>query len=212
VATLEAILGDRLQITVLRWLSKVRGPTSGNAIARRLGVPQSSARLALERLVETGVVTRIDIGRSAGYALNEHLAVVRSVILPLFRREDQLQAAQLHELLLASNALPARFVALFGSLARGDREYRDIDLLVVSTSREQHEALQDRLADLAARVERRFGVPLSPVIVSEADLAAGRARELVAEVRTNGIGLAGSPPAELAGIRMHAPAPTRDVA
>jgi predicted nucleotidyltransferase len=219
---LETILGDRLQITVLRWLANVRRPTSGNAIARQLGVPQSSARLALERLVEAGVVTRTDIGRSAGYALNEHMAVVRRVILPLFSREEELRATQFRDLALASRQLicafddastpPATFVALFGSLARGDREYRDIDLLVVSTSRDHHEELRDRLADIATLVEQRFGVPLRSVIVSEADLMTASAQTLTSEVRADGVGLVGSPPAALAGIRIYTPAPSRDVA
>jgi predicted nucleotidyltransferase len=220
MATLEAILGDSLHVTLLRWLSNVQQPTSGSAIARTLGLPQSSTRLALERLVETSVVTRTDIGRSAGYALNEHLAVVRHIILPVFRREDKLRVAHLHQLRRASRQLmaaadqppsapPATFIALFGSLARGQRNYRDIDLLVVSTSPRHHDALRDRLSDLAAPIERRFGVPIRPVIVSEADLAAGHADALARDVRAEGIGLAGSPPPALAGIRLSTAWPAR---
>jgi DNA-binding transcriptional ArsR family regulator len=218
MTTLETILGDRLQITILRWLSNVQRPMSGNAIARRLEVPQSSARLALERLVDAGIITRTDIGRSAGYALNNDLAVVQRVILPLFKREGQLRTALLDELAQLSWKLmrvtepPATFVALFGSLARGDREYRDIDLLVVHPSRDHYELVRDVISDLARPIERRFGVPVRPILVSETDLDTGHAHALGVEVHIDGMGLAGFPPATLAGIASYTPTSTRDVA
>jgi predicted transcriptional regulator len=63
--TLEDVLGSRVNIAVLRYLTAVSGSLSGNKIANRLGLQQSSVRLAFERLVEAGVVTRTDVGRSA---------------------------------------------------------------------------------------------------------------------------------------------------
>jgi predicted nucleotidyltransferase/DNA-binding HxlR family transcriptional regulator len=211
--TLESILGDRLNITLLRWLSNVRRPMSGNAIARQLGIPQTSARQALERLVATGVVTRTDIGRAAAYALNEDLSVVRRVVVPLFRREEDLRASLLGELVdsiqdltraaSSTSSGPARFVALYGSLARGERDYRDIDLLVVSASRDLHSFLRDYLTDVGERIERRYGVPLRPIIVAEAEVTTARVRALVAEVRAHGLGLGGEPPKALVGVRMY---------
>ena len=86
--TLEDALGSRANITLLRFLTAVRGPLSGNEIAGRLGLPQSSVRKALQRLIETGLVTRIDIGRNAGYELDQNLAFVRMALIPLFRYES----------------------------------------------------------------------------------------------------------------------------
>jgi predicted nucleotidyltransferase/DNA-binding HxlR family transcriptional regulator len=218
MSTLETILGDRLQITILRWLSNIQRPMSGNAIARRLEIPQSSARLALERLVDAGIITRTDIGRSAGYTLNDRLAVVQRIILPLFKREAQLRTTLLDELAQLSSTLvhaidsPATFVALFGSLARGDRAYRDIDLLVVHPSRDHYERLRDIIVDLARPIERRFGVPVRPVLVSEADLDTGHAHHLAVEVHIDGVALAGVPPATLVGLSSYTPASARDVA
>ena len=89
--TLEDVLGSRINIAVLRYLTAIRGSLSGNEIAKRLRLQQSSVRLALERLVETGVVTRTDVGRSAGYELDQRLAFVRALLIPLFREETQLR-------------------------------------------------------------------------------------------------------------------------
>lgn len=101
--TLEDVLGSRVNLAVLRYLSAVSGGQSGNEIAKRLGLQQSSVRLALERLVEAGVVIRNDIGRSAAYKVDQRLAFVRTVLVPLFRAE-----AKLRDRLLSSIARDSR--------------------------------------------------------------------------------------------------------
>ncbi|HXC25519.1 MAG TPA: winged helix-turn-helix domain-containing protein, partial [Gemmatimonadaceae bacterium] len=60
---LDDVLGSRVNIAILRYLSAIQGGLSGNDIAKRLEIQQSSARQALERLVDTGVITRTDVGR-----------------------------------------------------------------------------------------------------------------------------------------------------
>ena len=82
---LEDVFGDRLNMSVLRQLSQILGGVSGNGLARRLGLQQSAVRKALERLVERGVVTRTDVGRTAAYAVDDRREVVRRVVLPAFR-------------------------------------------------------------------------------------------------------------------------------
>jgi DNA-binding IclR family transcriptional regulator len=46
----EDVLGSRVNIQILRYLVAVRGGVSGNEIATRLGLQQSSARQALDSL------------------------------------------------------------------------------------------------------------------------------------------------------------------
>src|SRR5262245_21859481 len=131
--THEDILGSRVNIAILRHLSAVRGGLSGNEIANRLRLRESSARQALRRLVDTGIVTRVDVGNSASYELDHELAFQESVIAPLFRAESRLHDDLIHSLVKSVRRLTPkpRAVILFGSLARGERDFRDVDLLCI---------------------------------------------------------------------------------
>jgi len=203
MTSLDMVLGDRLNIAVLRWLAGIHTGISGNALARRLGQHQSSVRKALERLVAAGVVMRTDVGRSAAYTLNEDRAIVRRVLVPLFRREAELTET----LLAAATALaarivpPARAVILYGSLARGTRDVRDIDLCVLTSARADNERVRDALTKAAEPIARQFGLPVNPVVIAEPELTGGPARALLAEVRDSGVLLAGIPPSALAKVR-----------
>src|SRR5262245_46150035 len=86
---LEDILGSRINISILRYLTAIRVPLSGNEIATRLSLQQSSVRKALERLVAARVLTRTDVGRSAAYQFNHGQAFQRSILVPLFHAETQ---------------------------------------------------------------------------------------------------------------------------
>src|SRR5512138_1183418 len=88
---LEDILGSKVNIAILRYMTSIRVPLSGNELATRLGLQQSSVRKALERLVAAGVLTRTDVGKSAAYTFNHELAFHRSVLVPLFQAEAQLR-------------------------------------------------------------------------------------------------------------------------
>ena len=52
--SLEQILDDELDITILRWLTAVRGRYSGHEIARRTGRQQTSVRNGVS-LADQGV-------------------------------------------------------------------------------------------------------------------------------------------------------------
>jgi DNA-binding transcriptional ArsR family regulator len=217
VAQLEDILGDRLNITLLRWLASVNSAMSGNAIATQLGIHQSSARQALERLVATGVVTRTDIGRTAGYRLNDELATVRQIIIPLFEGEREVRALLLRDLataarklLMAPNSISppaALFVALYGSVARGNRDYRDVDLLVITPSPDQNERARDTLNRAVDAIPRRYGVPVNTIVLPESDLTKRGHAGLVSQVTTDGLALAGTPPRPLRDMRAYTSTP-----
>src|SRR5689334_6830657 len=114
---LEDILGSRNKIAILRYLTSVRHGMSGNEIAERLGLRQSSVRPALESLVKTGIVTRVDIGRSASYSVDKELVFTKSVLIPLFQEESKLRVRVIRDLAHECKKLTPkpRAVILFGS-------------------------------------------------------------------------------------------------
>ena len=199
---LEDILGSRTNIAILRYLTAIRGALSGNEIATRLGLRQSTVRQALERLVATGVITRADIGNSAAYELDHELAMHRTVLVPLFRAE-----AGLHDELLESLAQicvklkpSPSAVFLFGSLARGERDFRDIDLLCVAKAREKS-ALHDAVAEEFEAIRPIFKVPVSAIVVTEEELRSRKLAALKKGILRDGLLLFGMRALVLPGVR-----------
>lgn len=191
---LEDVLGSRVNIQILRYLAAIRGGLSGNQIATRLGLQQSSARQALERLVAAGVVTRLDVGRSAAYELDRQLAFSNVVLAPLFHSENQLRNDLIEALAYACGALGSELksAVLFGSLARSDRDFRDADLLFVVSKKQDKAKLHDRIAEHFESVRRRFATPVSAVVVAGAELRSPKLASVVDAVRRDGILLFGS--------------------
>lgn len=200
--TLESVLGTRVNLAVLRYLSAVNGALSGNEIAKRLGLQQSSVRLALERLVEAGVVTRNDIGRSAAYQLDQRLAFVQTVLLPLFRAEAKLHERLLDAIARGCTKLKPRphAVVVFGSAARGARDFRDVDLLCIATREDDKAPIHDGVADVFGQFQREFKVPISVVVATSGELRATRLEAVAREARRDGILVFGTAPADLSGV------------
>ncbi|HVW69376.1 MAG TPA: MarR family transcriptional regulator, partial [Steroidobacteraceae bacterium] len=201
--TLEEVLGSRVNIAVLRHLDAINGSLSGNEIARRLGLRESSARQALRRLVAAGVVTRTDIGNTASYQLDRELAFQRSVLAPLFRAEGRLSDDLVRDLIRAVRRLrPApRAVFLFGSLARGARDFRDVDLLCVVSNEHDKEPLHDAVAGGFGVIRRRYKVPVSAIIAAEAELGSARLASIIDAIRREGTLIWGVPSSELREVR-----------
>jgi predicted nucleotidyltransferase len=164
---------------------------------------QSSARQALERLVAARVVTRIDVGRSAAYELDRELAFSNVVLAPLFQSESRLRDDLIEALADACGELGSELksVILFGSLARGERDFRDADLLFIVPKKKDKAQLHDRIAEHFESVRRRFGAPVSAVVVTEAELHSPRVVSVMDAARRNGILLFGSPPVLLQNVQ-----------
>lgn len=201
--TLEDVLGSRINIAVLRYLTAVRGSLSGNEIAKRLGLQQSSVRLALERLVAAGVVNRTDVGRSAAYELDHQLTFVRAVLDPLFRNETSLHARLMDSVVRGADKLHPKpqAVIVFGSTARGTRDFRDVDLLCVAAEARHKALLHDAVAGAFDHVRRQFKVPVSAIVATDQEIRSPKLESAVNEIRRDGILLTGSLPTHLRGVR-----------
>jgi predicted nucleotidyltransferase len=194
--TLEEVLGSRVNIAILRHLDAISGSLSGNEIARRLGLRESSVRQSLQRLVAVGIVTRTDIGNTASYQLDRELVFQRSVLAPLFRAEARLTDDLLRDLIRTVRRFKPvpKAVFLFGSVARGARDFRDVDLLCVVSKGRDKELLQDVVSGAFEVVRRRYKVPISAIIAVEAELGSARLASIVDAIRREGALIWGAPP------------------
>lgn len=191
---MEDVLGEQLNVTALRFFSFVEGGYSGNEIARRTGINQSSMRKALERLVELGVLTRSNVGRSARYELNSKRALVKYCVLDLFRSEQDLREHLVENVRNRTENLGPGIVAviLYGSVASGERTWRDVDVLVVADARSRKSYIRRKLDIADQFIQEAFGIPLSARIISPSHFASVAGQRLIRAIRKGGIQLHGA--------------------
>lgn len=168
-------------------------PRSGRELARRAGRSNTGVQHVLDRLVEHGLVSREEVGRTFLYQLNrdhllapavERMAGVREELVQRLR--DEIDAWE----------IPPVHASLFGSAARGDgNASSDIDLLVVRPADIDPDdagwrSQVDGLADL---VRRWTGNNAGIAEVSEGELPRLRKDRppVVEEVSEDAVDLAG---------------------
>jgi predicted nucleotidyltransferase len=201
--TLEDVVGSRVNIAILRHLDTVNDALSGNEIAKRLGLRESSVRQALRRLVVTGIVTRTDIGNSAAYRLDRNLAFHRSILAPMFRAEARLGNDIVRDIVQAVRRVKPvpKAAFLFGSVARGARDFRDVDVLFVISKDGDKEPLREAIAGGLGVLRRRYKVPVSAIVAAERELGSTNLASVVEAIRRDGILIFGAPLAALRDVR-----------
>jgi Nucleotidyltransferase domain len=181
---------------VLVALAGTTGPLTGRQVAGlvRRG-SQKAVSVALDRLVEQGIVLRQEAGRAYLHVLNrQHLAAPAVEVLAGLRAELIVRLRAMFE---AWKVAPVH-ASLFGSAARGDGDSQsDIDLLVVRPDRvdEEQEPWRTQVEGLATAVYAWTGNHAGIVEVSETEFIELPSREapIVDDLRDDGIDLAGTP-------------------
>lgn len=187
-------LSPTLDGDALRVLAGTTHPLTGREIARLAEHgSQRGIALALNRLVEQGLVLRQEAGSSALYALNRsHLASPAVEILAGLRSEFQ---RRLRDAIGAWNIQPVH-ASLFGSAARGDGDTTsDIDLLIVRRKaiEEDDPCWRDQLALFTEQVHSWTGNYAAVIELGQDELGELRRTRppIVASLRTDAIDLAG---------------------
>jgi predicted nucleotidyltransferase len=178
---------------VLAVLAGAQEEFTGRGIRRVLGRgSEPGIRKAADRLVDQGVVLRRAAGRANLYSLNrEHLAAPYVEGLAALRAElvGRLRAS------IAAWDVAARWVVLFGSVARGEAgPGSDLDLLVIRDRGVDEEATawREQVASLESDATAWTGNEARVLEYGEDDLADGPVGAVVEEALRDGIGLHGS--------------------
>jgi Nucleotidyltransferase domain len=169
---------------------------TGRALHRRIGhASAEGTRLAAERLVRQGIVSRERVGGAVIYRLNrEHLAAPSIERLATLRLElierlrETIAAWEIHPLL----------VVLFGSVARGEATAEsDVDILVIGPSPlDEDEAVwREQVSRLQSAVTAWTGNDTRVLELGAAEATANDAEPVLREAARDGIQLFG--PAEL---------------
>lgn len=176
---LDAILGTPSKVRLLRELVPIERPVSGREAARLAGLSSYSIR-ALDELVEMGLVLRQEATGQHLFRLNRenYLAEVLSRLFMMERERTAAIFAALRDAVEECDHGAVLSAVIFGSAARGDAAPgSDLDLLVVTSSAGAAEEAYSRLVDTAPDLERRFGLALSPVVITQAQARAQISRD-----------------------------------
>jgi predicted nucleotidyltransferase len=169
--TLDEVLGSTTKVRILRALMPLASPVSGHEARMLAGVrSQSGVRVALKDLTDLGILEREDTRRIRLFRINRRHDLVEP-LAALFRAET-MRIGRLRDALqeiLQAGAVQEHTLSiiLFGSNARGEaRPTSDLDLLVV-TQAEPADQVRDVLMDAIPETERRFGLRISPLLLSK---------------------------------------------
>lgn len=169
--TLDAILGSTAKVRIVRALIPLTSPVSGNELRALARIrSKSGLKTALDDLTELGILQREDTRRIRLYRINRghDLAEPLAALFHAeFTRVGALRQALRETLEAGAVQEHTLSIILFGSNARGDaRPTSDLDLLVV-TRAEPADDVRDVLIDAIPEVERRFGLRISPLLLSK---------------------------------------------
>ncbi len=172
-APLDELVATRPKLAILRALYGRTTPVSARELARQVRISHPTILLALNDLTARGIV--IDDGGDAGRVrlcrLNQHHALVRSVLPALFDAERrwgaELTAALRAVLVPRSGTSDVVAASIFGSVARGtDQATSDLDLLILARDRRAATRVRAAVADAQADLRARFGITVAPVVLS----------------------------------------------
>lgn len=195
----HAAISPSRDLDVLKILAGTTRPLSGRQIARLSGVPASSVRVVLDRLVQHGLVRREVAGRASMFTLNRsHLAAPAAESLAGMWPE---LLGRLRKELKDWHPAPVH-ASIFGSAARRDGDVRsDIDIFLVRAADVDDETStwRGQVDELEGNIAAWTGNRAAVVEVSEDDLRATlrSSSTFLRELRLDAVDLAGVPAHEL---------------
>lgn len=170
--TVEALLGNRSRLAVLRVLHGVGVPLNASQLASRTGLSWTAVSTVLDELGEMGVVKSSSAGRANIHSLNRDSVYVTELVDPLFCAEERVPEMMLADLAETFGGRSLA-VALFGSFARDEQTPgSDVDVAIVVADAAEKDAIENVVDDYQARFLSRYGAPLSTIVYERAEAAA----------------------------------------
>ncbi|MHB8894613.1 MAG: nucleotidyltransferase domain-containing protein [Candidatus Geothermincolia bacterium] len=166
---LNDILGNKVQLKLLRVLVRTKGSFTGRELGRLVGHSQNQTSLALQELERNGLVVWQSAGRSHLYSVDSENILITDFLEAGFRLEDDL-LERLADVFFHEVGKDVTFIVLFGSVAKAEeRPNSDIDLVIVIKDKADLKTAEANVAEASAKVARRFGNQAMPIIVKKSD-------------------------------------------
>jgi predicted nucleotidyltransferase len=184
-------------VAVLRVLLDTAEGMTGNQTARAAGMHPRSALKSLSVLEELGIVNRRRGGRDHSFTLNREHVLVRDIILPLYRveREFPININAAISRLLKKHVVGA---VIFGSVVRNNETaLSDFDVCCIVKNEKSKDHIRKIWHDNSQKLYKRFGIRVSPIIVTVEEIRRKSTKPLIREVVEQGETITGISPKEL---------------
>jgi predicted nucleotidyltransferase len=189
---LDDILSSTGKIRVLRVLFREpETARTGREVAGFSGVSVPQAIACLQDLENAGVVQRRVVGKAHEWKLVTENALI-APLAAIFASEKALPARLRKDLSGPLSRLGARRAVLFGSVARGEESDRsDIDLYVEVRTMRERETFEAGLMPLFLEISRRYGLSLSPYVLTSEEREHPPNPRLIQNVERDGLEILG---------------------
>lgn len=187
-SSLEELFSEPSHVRVLRALWKNSPSRStGREIAILARTSPAQTARVLRNLQDFGLASAEAAGRSFLWRWNpDH--VWGTVMRSAFEQESSLREELVRDLSGILHGLPVRKAILFGSVARGqERSDSDIDLFVETPTGAASEQVRNRLNARRTDLWKKYGNPLSPLILTSAETRTGPGPALVRSIEEDGV-------------------------
>ena len=178
---LDEILSRGSKVKVLRYLFLEDDEQTGRGIARAVEMSPSLVHSILSELFAESLVEVREKGKAKLYRLRRGSHIVKKLLQPLFEGEQNLFKDLTRD--LKTGILKSRqdvlSVSIFGSVAaKKETVGSDLDLLVVVGTASGKRNIQRSIDELSIDVAGKYGITLSPYVVTKGELKKKRSREL----------------------------------
>jgi len=166
---LDGIFSRGSKVKVLRYLFREDDEHTGRGIARALGMSPSMAHSVLSELSADGLVNVRKKGQAKLYQLRRKNYIFKKLLNPLFEQEQDLSRKIITDLKaeILSTKQEIFTISIFGSVAaRRETVQSDLDLLVVAKTSSGKKAIQKSIDKLSLSLADKYGIALSPYIVT----------------------------------------------
>lgn len=161
---LDAVLGQKSKLAVLRLLYRSGAGLSGREIARQTRLSHQTALSTLADLSQHGILGRNAVPPAYQYSLNRNHWMVREILLPAFQKEAGWLDGLLKEI---ADGCPRTVVSLilYGSLAAGDfGPSSDVDVLALVKDPSEKAHAEDFFAQRCADLKDSYHHPVSVLV------------------------------------------------
>lgn len=163
---IEKLISQPTKIKILRFLVLHKPEMTGRELAKFCGVSHMQAYRILNEFELQGIITKVRVGKSHLFKLNEKNIIVKIFIKEIFEKEKNLLKKILNDVLckIKDKILSA---VVFGSVAEGkERPDSDVDLCVLVKDKNIIKLVEKELADIEIEFYEQTGNRLSPMVLS----------------------------------------------
>ena len=200
---LDKILNQETKVKILRFFVKTCAEWTGRQIAKEISVSPATCHKALRELNYEGILSFRTVGVSYLYKLNVKNHLVKKVLYPLFKEENN-TFKSLKNILsrYLKEFVPKNIVSVtvFGSLSKKkDNAKSDIDVLLLVRKVKDKSIVEKKIKTVSSMIMEEYGNSLSSYIqtISEFKKKNKNGLPLIKGILKSGTIIMGKPPSEV---------------